>query len=117
MLSPTCCGFYSFTGIIFLSFVYIMLATQPFFITGLPDIDLARQNAFGALMTFCTTFGISVFMIMKDNAKMTSSSGEKETSNCWGSGDHDGTHEMGSPNLMVSGVGKQSYGAVTTDSY
>ena len=40
----------------------------------------------------------------------------KETADCWG-GDHDGTHELGSPNLMVSGAGNQSYGAVTTDSY
>mmetsp|Transcript_13770 Transcript_13770/g.20526 ORF Transcript_13770/g.20526 Transcript_13770/m.20526 type:complete len:113 (-) Transcript_13770:297-635(-) len=112
MLSPTCCSFYSFTGIIFMLFVYIMLATQPFFITGLPDIDLARKNAFGALMTFCTTFALSVFLIMKDSKAASG----KETTDCWG-GDHDGTHELGSPNLMVSGAGKQSYGAVTTDSY
>eukprot|EP00985_Skeletonema_marinoi_P010095 scaffold4765_cov128-Skeletonema_marinoi.AAC.3 len=111
MLSPTCCSFYSFTGIIFMLFVYIMLSTQPFFITGLPDIDLARKNAFGALMTFCTTFALSVFLIMKD-----SKAAGKETTDCWG-GDHDGTHELGSPNLMVSGAGNQSYGAVTTDSY
>ncbi len=114
MLSPTCCSFYSFTGIIFMLFVYIMLATQPFFITGLPDIDLARKNAFGALMTFCTTFALSVFLIVKNDK----AAGGKEATDCWG-GEHenDGTHELGSPNLLATNVGKQSYGAVTTDSY
>ena len=115
MLSPSCCSFYSFTGIIFMLFVYIMLATQPFFITGLDDIDEARKNAFGALMTFVTTFALSVFMIMKQS-KIDGGAGKE--SDCWGQGDHDGTHELGSPMLMTgSGVGKQSYGAVTTDSY
>lgn len=86
-----------------------MLATQPFFITGLDDIDLARKNAFGALMTFCTTFALSVFLIVK-NGKSAGAGKE----DCWG-GEHDGTHELGSPMLVTSG--KQSYGAVTTDSY
>lgn len=116
MLSPSCCSFYSFTGIIFMLFVYIMLATQPFFITGLEDIDLARKNAFGALMTFCTTFALSVFLIVKGKATAPG----KASDDCWG-GDHDGTHELGSaPNLspkLMEGRGKQSYGAVTTDSY
>jgi len=89
-----------------------MLATQPFFITGLDDIEAARKNAFGALMTFCTTFLLSVFLVVKQSTM--AGSGGKEAMNCWGN-DHDGTHELGS--AILQGAGKQSYGAVTTDSY
>jgi hypothetical protein len=46
-------------------FVWTMLTLQPFYVTGIEDIDIARANVFGAMMTFCATFAISAVMIMK----------------------------------------------------
>jgi hypothetical protein len=37
-----------------------MLGSQPFFITGIEDVEAAQQNAFGALMTFVATFVLSL---------------------------------------------------------
>ncbi|KAL3780163.1 hypothetical protein ACHAW5_010521 [Stephanodiscus triporus] len=69
MFSPHCCGFYSFTGMIFMSFVYVVLATQPFFISGIDDIEEARTSALGALITFGSLFVACVFLIcMNKNA-------------------------------------------------
>ena len=66
MFSPHCCGFYSFTGMIFMSFVYAMLSTQPFFVTGIDEPEEARTNALGALITFGVLFGVCVFLIYKN---------------------------------------------------
>jgi hypothetical protein len=38
----------------------VMLGSQPFFITGIEDVEAAQQNAFGALMTFVATFVLSL---------------------------------------------------------
>ena len=35
------CTFYSFTGMLFTLFVYVMLSTQPFFVGGIDDVDHA----------------------------------------------------------------------------
>jgi hypothetical protein len=43
-----------------MTFVYVMLGFQPFFITGIEDVEAAQQNAFGALMTFVATFVLSL---------------------------------------------------------
>jgi hypothetical protein len=66
MFSPHCCGFYSFTGMIFMSFVYAMLSTQPFFVTGIDEPEEAQSNALGALITFGVFFGVCVFLIHKN---------------------------------------------------
>ena len=66
MLSPHCCGFYSFTGMIFMSFVYAILSTQPFFVTGIDEPEEARTNALGALITFGALFGVCVVLIYKN---------------------------------------------------
>ena len=39
-----------------MTFVYVMLSSQPFFIVGIEDVAAAQQNAFGALLTFVATF-------------------------------------------------------------
>ena len=105
MLSPHCCGFYSATGMIFMTFVYIMLSTQPFFITGIDDVEEARHNAFGALLTFCGTFAISALLIMKDKG------GGRE----YDTGDDD--YNRLNIDLKKNYGEGQNYGAVATDSY
>ena len=105
MLSPHCCGFYSATGIIFMLFVCIMLSTQPFFITGIEDVSLAKSNAFGALMTFCVTFAISVALIIRGKD---------------GSGREYDTAEDDYNRLNIDlkkNYGDANYGSVATDSY
>mmetsp|Transcript_37086 Transcript_37086/g.66806 ORF Transcript_37086/g.66806 Transcript_37086/m.66806 type:complete len:100 (+) Transcript_37086:299-598(+) len=99
MLSPHCCGFYSATGIIFMLFVWIMLTTQPFFITGIDDVELARSNAFGAMITFSVTFAISAIMIMR----------EKGSGREYDTGDED----FNRLNIDL----RKNYGSVATDSY
>lgn len=105
MLSPHCCGFYSATGMIFMLFVWIMLSTQPFFITGIEDVSLAKSNAFGALMTFCVTFAISVALIIRGKD---------------GSGREYDTAEDDYNRLNIDlkkNYGDANYGSVATDSY
>jgi len=106
MLSPTCCGFYSATGMIFMLFVWVMLTAQPFFITGIEDVSLARSNAFGALLTFCATFAISVGLIIR--GKNNSSSMEYDSS----MDDHNRLNID-----LRKNYGEQNYGSVATDSY
>jgi hypothetical protein len=106
MISPHCCGFYSATGILFMAYVLVMLSTQPFFITGIDDVEIAKSNAFGALMTFCATFAISAILIVRGNG----SGQEYDT----GSGeDYD---RLNIDLKKEFGEGK-NYGAVATDSY
>ncbi|KAL3780164.1 hypothetical protein ACHAW5_010522 [Stephanodiscus triporus] len=66
MFSPHCCGFYSFTGMIFMSFVYAMLSTQPFLVAGIDDVEEARTSALGALITFGALFVACVFLIYRN---------------------------------------------------
>ncbi len=66
MFSPHCCGFYSFTGMVFMSFVYAILSTQPFLVSGIDEPEEARANALGALITFALLFGVCVYLIHKN---------------------------------------------------
>ena len=68
MFSPHCCGLYSFTGVIFMSFVYAILSTQPFFVTGIDEPEEARTNALGALKAFGALFGVCVVLIYKNKS-------------------------------------------------
>eukprot|EP00578_Thalassiosira_sp_NH16_P004617 CAMPEP_0181130184 /NCGR_PEP_ID=MMETSP1071-20121207/29724_1 /TAXON_ID=35127 /ORGANISM="Thalassiosira sp., Strain NH16" /LENGTH=105 /DNA_ID=CAMNT_0023216229 /DNA_START=204 /DNA_END=521 /DNA_ORIENTATION=- len=105
MLNPHCCGFYSVTGILFMLFVWIMLTTQPFFITGIEDVEQARTNAMGAMITFGVTFAISAVMIMRD----AGSGREYDT------GDDD--YNRLNIDLKKQYGEQQNYGSVATDSY
>ncbi|KAL7550745.1 hypothetical protein ACHAWF_013968, partial [Thalassiosira exigua] len=105
MFNPHCCSFYSATGIIFMIFVWAMLSTQPFFITGIEDVEQAKSNAFGALMTFCGLFVVSTAIMMKENG----SGREYDT----------GDENYNKLNIDLKkeyGEG-QNYGSVATDSY
>lgn len=99
MFNSHCCGFYSFTGVVFMMYVYLMLKMQPQFITGIEDLAEARSNAFGAMIMFCVTFGVSSVMIMKEKGSQR----EYDTSE----DDHNRL------NIDL----KSNYGAVATDSY
>lgn len=89
-----------------MSFVYLMLATQPFFITGIEDVEEAKTNAFGALITFCATFAISVALIMKN----------KDSGREYDTADADDYNRLNIDLRKNYGEG-QNYGAVATDSY
>mmetsp|Transcript_23691 Transcript_23691/g.50701 ORF Transcript_23691/g.50701 Transcript_23691/m.50701 type:complete len:103 (-) Transcript_23691:259-567(-) len=102
-MNPSCCGFYSATGAIFMTFVYAMLTTQPFFITGIEDVEEARSNAFGATIAFATTFAISAIMIVKEGR-------EKEEREYDTGADQEGANRL---NIDF----KKDYGSVATDSY
>lgn len=106
MISPTCCSFYSATGMLFMTFVYIMLSTQPFFITGIEDVGTAKSNAFGALLTFCVTFAISVALLIRGK-----NSSERE----YDTGEDDSYNKLNID--LKKNYGEQNYGSVATDSY
>lgn len=107
MINPHVCGFYSVTGIIFMAFVWVMLTTQPFFITGIEDVETARSNAMGALLTFCATFAISAVAIMKNK-------GSDGNSREYDTGDED----YNRLNIdLKKNYGESNYGSVATDSY
>ena len=76
-----------------------MLSTQPFFITGIEDVDAAQKNAFGALLTFAATFVLSLFFV-------------------WKNGGDDSEYDVtgGDKNRLNIDL-KRDYGAVQTDSY
>lgn len=65
MCSIKCFTIYSFTGILFLLFVYTLLSTQPFFITGIQNLDTAKSSALGALTLFVVLFVCSIFGLWK----------------------------------------------------
>ena len=46
--------------------VTIMVSTQPFFMAGIEDTNVARGNAFGAFIMFILTLGLSLFGIWYD---------------------------------------------------
>lgn len=60
------CARYSVVGIVFMAMVSIMLTYQPFYITGIEDLDQARSNAYGGTGTFLFTFILSVVYIVFD---------------------------------------------------
>lgn len=82
-----------------MTFVYVMLSSQPFFIVGIEDVAAAQQNAFGALLTFVATFVISLFFIWKNG------------------GDEIEYDVAGDNNNRLNIDLKRDYGAVQTDSY
>ena len=47
--------------------VGVMLQTQPFFIGGIEDVDLARESAFGAMGMFLVCFVLSAVGIWYDS--------------------------------------------------
>ena len=73
MCSTKCTAIYSLTGIIFLIFVYTLLSTQPFFITGINDINIAKTSALGALGAFALMFIISIVGICRSSRHVLSS--------------------------------------------
>jgi hypothetical protein len=107
MFSPHCCGFYSFTGMVFMSFVYAILSTQPFLVSGIDEPDEARENALGALITFAALFGVCVFLIHRNK-------------NVEGGREYDSAPDnYNRLNIDLKKVyGEQKvYGSVATDSY
>mmetsp|Transcript_17177 Transcript_17177/g.20985 ORF Transcript_17177/g.20985 Transcript_17177/m.20985 type:complete len:91 (+) Transcript_17177:140-412(+) len=57
------CALYSVVGILFCFWVSVLLAKQPFFITGIDDFDTARENANGAMGLFVVTLAYSLYKI------------------------------------------------------
>mmetsp|Transcript_7432 Transcript_7432/g.14820 ORF Transcript_7432/g.14820 Transcript_7432/m.14820 type:complete len:250 (+) Transcript_7432:74-823(+) len=60
------CAIYSFTGILFMGWVGLMITYQPFFVSGLEDVDNCRTSAFGAMATFIVTFVSSILYLGYD---------------------------------------------------
>jgi len=73
MCSTKCTAIYSFTGIAFLLFVYTLLSTQPFFIAGINDVNVAKTSALGALGAFVGMFIISIVGICRSSRHVLSS--------------------------------------------
>jgi len=73
MCSTKCIAIYSFSGILFLLFVYTLLSTQPFFITGINDVNVAKTSALGALGAFVGMFIISIVGICRSSRHVLSS--------------------------------------------
>ena len=74
MCSTKCVAIYSFSGILFLLFVYTLLSTQPFFITGINDVNVAKTSALGGLGLFVGMFIISIVGISRSSRHVLSSS-------------------------------------------
>ena len=72
MCSTKCTAIYSFTAILFLLFVYTLLSTQPFFITGINDVNVAKTSALGALGAFVGMFIISIVGIFRSSRHVLS---------------------------------------------
>jgi len=45
----------------------MMLTNQPFYISGIDDVDTARDNAFGAMIVFAVTFFLSLVGLHHDS--------------------------------------------------
>eukprot|EP00536_Pseudo-nitzschia_multiseries_P002166 jgi/Psemu1/301263/fgenesh1_kg.28_\ len=74
-----CCAGYSIVGAIFTLWVGVMLTTQPFFISGIEDVEVATQSAFGACFMFMFVFVISAIGMFYDSNFSQKSSVEDET--------------------------------------
>jgi len=68
------CAGYSIIGAIFTLWVGVMLTTQPFFIAGIEDLDVATESAYGAFFMFMFAFVLSAAGMWYD-----SSFGKKES--------------------------------------
>lgn len=64
MCSPTCLALYSLSVVLFLLFAFALLTTQPFFVNGIEDVDLAKDNALGAALVFSVLFLASLGMML-----------------------------------------------------
>eukprot|EP00581_Thalassiosira_minuscula_P009831 CAMPEP_0183704032 /NCGR_PEP_ID=MMETSP0737-20130205/1521_1 /TAXON_ID=385413 /ORGANISM="Thalassiosira miniscula, Strain CCMP1093" /LENGTH=107 /DNA_ID=CAMNT_0025930843 /DNA_START=108 /DNA_END=431 /DNA_ORIENTATION=- len=73
--SANCCAIYLGSGILFLLFVYTLLSTQPFFITGIDNVEHAKSSALGALIFFVVLFTISLGLILRRRTKERSRGG------------------------------------------
>ncbi|VEU43843.1 unnamed protein product [Pseudo-nitzschia multistriata] len=74
-----CCAGYSIVGAIFTLWVGIMLTTQPFFVAGIEDVEVAAQSAYGAFSMFMFVFVISAIGMWYDsNFGKSSSEDERE---------------------------------------
>ena len=74
--SPHCAAIYLLTGTLFLTFVYTLLSTQPFFLSGVnvDNIDHIKASALGALLLFVVLFvisivGIQVHAVRRNNGR------------------------------------------------
>ncbi|OEU20790.1 hypothetical protein FRACYDRAFT_267767 [Fragilariopsis cylindrus CCMP1102] len=77
-----CCAGYSIVGAIFTLWVGIMLTTQPFFIAGIEDVEVATRSAFGAFFTFMFVFVLSAVGMWYDSTfgkKSAAEEGDGET--------------------------------------
>lgn len=63
------CALYSFVGLLFCFWVSIMLTAQPFFINGIDDYDVAKNNALGACGCFAVTLIYSMYKIYNPSQK------------------------------------------------
>jgi len=62
------CAPYSAIGALFMFWVGAMIAKQPFFLSGLDDTEVCKDNAFGAMWLFIVIFGISVACLIYESA-------------------------------------------------
>ena len=78
MCSTRCTAIYSLSGILFLLFVYTLLSTQPFFVTGINDIDAAKSSALGAVLVlvFVILFITSLVGICKGRGRRNNNDDE-----------------------------------------
>lgn len=103
-----------------MAFVTVMLTTQPTFITGIHDYDAARSSALGAMMAFGVTFGLSVFILVRNSKKNGEGhfGGGATGSIVGGAGggevDYDDRLNI---DLRRNYGEKKVYGSVATDSY
>lgn len=74
MCSPAACSLYSFTGILFLLFVYTLLSTQSFFIRGIDDVNDAKKSALGGMLLFVASFLASLGWLLLKNRRGANSS-------------------------------------------
>ncbi len=97
-----------------MAFVTVMLTTQPTYITGIHDYDAARSSAFGAMMAFGATFGLSVVILVRNGKKMNSAGAGSNVVGGGGEVDYDDRLNI---DLRRNYGEKKVYGSVATDSY
>jgi len=61
-----CCALYSVVGALFQLFVAMLLSHQPFYISGIDNVQEAKDSAFGAMFCFIIAFSISVLLWWRD---------------------------------------------------
>lgn len=76
-----CCALYSAVGIMFTTWVGIMLTYQPFFVGGIDDVDTSKTSAFGAAGVFFFTFVLSIGYLLSDSYFSSGTSGTTRGNN------------------------------------